>query len=274
MYKNKFNTLIAVLVALAITTLACSAGGVSVGWTPTSTPNAAAPTPAASPTLAPTAGGPLATIGAPNAYESPTPAPAVPLTATPGTTTGVTANCPKLDEARAAFGVDVTLIGTESCAYTWNSGDGSFKTVNRASGWIINSAEVDGLIYVRSGNGNTVQAKAATWRKMTENPGLTLELQFTLLTGFAALPQNAFASLVRCPECSGFPPAVPAGAAPTCPAVAGFTNSNITGGCLYKSSTPASFVIPAGWKALSGTPATWAMSGTLPGITQVSLYKQ
>lgn len=57
MYRNKFYTVIAALLALAITTLACSAGGVSVGWTPTSTPNAAAPTPAASPTLAPTAPG-------------------------------------------------------------------------------------------------------------------------------------------------------------------------------------------------------------------------
>lgn len=306
----------AALCALAIIVVACNVGGAIPGTgsvaapasTPTPTLVSAAPTATQTPTLAPTAVAGVVTpvLGltphwtntppAPAATLTPMPTPNYPATITalapvpttasatatigaPGTT-GVSPLCPKLDEARAAFGVDVTLVGTESCAYTWNSGDSSFKSVNRASGWIINSAEVDGLIYVRAGNGETVQAKASTWRYVKPvngnslYPGLTLEKQFELLSGYAALPQNAFASLIRCPECAGFPPAVPAGAAPTCPAVTGFTSSKITGGCLYKATNPTNFVIPAGWQAYYGVPAVWVTSGMLNNVTQVSLYKQ
>lgn len=289
--KLQVPMLVALVVLLAA--LACN-GGQSAQSTPTLAAPAATNTPAANPTLAPTAGGPLATIGAPNAYSSPTPAPAATLTpmptvnypatitalaptATPPgttTTTGVNPSCKTLVEARALFGVDVTLVGTEPCAYTWTSPDGSYAPVNLAKDWIATTAQSD-HIWIDDGNDTRVSAHAATFRMKSLNPGLTVDTQFDLELAFAALPQNNFAALVACHGCvnTHVVPTPSAGVSP-CPVINSFTASTIAGGCLYKSLTTANFVIPSGWKALSGVPATWTMSGTLNNVTQVSLYKQ
>lgn len=224
--------------------------------------------------------------------DNPNPAP-------PSNTTKVSNNCPSLAEARRLMGVDLTLIGEESCAYTFNSGDGSMKPVNTPTGWLYNTAEPDQLVYVGRGDGSTqkIQAKAATWRKESEYPGLSLEKQFELLSGYAALPQNQFAGSVRCRGCVGFTPNAPASsgnnpavlapaaqpapavAAPPksegCPDISGFTSKPIEGGCVYNADAPARFAIPSGWFAHYGVPAVDVdgPAQTEPG-RQFSLYKR
>lgn len=188
-------------------------------------------------------------------------------------------NCPSLEQARALFGVDVTLIGSEvgGCAWTFNTGDYGFLPVNLPLGWYATTAEADGLVYIQSGDGSIgrIHAKASTWRLIVAYPGLTLERQVELTKAYA--PYAGYdPSIVVCRGC-GQPPAQqqinPQPDSSGCPLFGGSQTQPIgDGGCVYRGEIKTASV-PDGWWALSGNPPTRVDAGPVTG-NQISFYLQ
>ncbi|MFA5770062.1 MAG: hypothetical protein WC894_01040 [Patescibacteria group bacterium] len=185
--------------------------------------------------------------------------------------------CTTLEELRSQTGLDWTRVGGpstgENCTYAYNTADYSYDPMPLLAGWMTTTAQEDGLVHVRKGDGSTVRSKATTIRLLTLNVGLTSDLQTTLTKEYA--PSAGYdPSIVICDDCSGTSSFTPA-ASPAAPSVTGFNCSPIDGGYVCKANPPANFVVPFGWKAYAGVTPQWYPSGTdLGPQSQVSLYPQ
>lgn len=187
--------------------------------------------------------------------------------------------CPTLQELRDQTDLDWTRVGGpntgENCTYAYNTADYSYDPMPLLTGWMTTTAQEDGLVHVQKGDGSTVNSKATTIRLLSANPGLTSELQTKLTKEYA--PSAGYnPSIVICDDCAaGFNDSFTPAAAPAAPSISGFTCSPIEGGYVCRASTPTNFVVPQGWRAYAGIPATWHEPGEDLGLqSQVSLYPQ
>lgn len=204
---------------------------------------------------------------------------------------GGPSSCPTLDEMRKLAGVDVTRVGTEKCAWTYNRGDYNYAdTIQLPQNFFVNVATIDSqlgevVLSFEAKGGTCGNVKAATWRFKPDYPTLTLDQATQLLKNYA--PSAGYdPSIIHQKGCENSstnaasvnPPATatPAAAAQTgCPEVAGFRSEPIDGGCLYKASTPTRFQIPDGWYAHYGNPAKDVNGpNTTEPITITSMYRR
>lgn len=184
-------------------------------------------------------------------------------------------SCPSLEWARANLHSDVVLKGESRCAYHMARNDGAYSaTVTYKSGWIVNAAEPDELVYVQIGDDTQHLVKAATWWQC-EGPCTqrALDIACAGMREFAALPQNNFAGSVRCRGSS-------AGLeSPTTVAVSatGVVNNTfngvqltpIEGGLKYVGPT---YTGPAPCRVYYGQPAQWYEPGQMISASVFSLY--
>lgn len=112
-----------------------------------------------------------------------------------------TGPCPEPVTVWNQVGVTGTKVGSEPCAFTFNTGGLDTRPIRLPRGYLATTAEGDDLVYVQMGADNTVNAKAATLRPASGNPGLTLQELFNRERQFAASQQPRFDGSLRCREC-------------------------------------------------------------------------
>lgn len=198
------------------------------------------------------------------------------ITATPAAAQqfGYHPQCPTLEQARVLFGVDVTLLGNEPCAWVMNTGDYSYLPLNLPLGWIVTSAEPDGLVYVQAGDGSLgrIQAKAMTARLMVAYPGLTPQRQVELTKAYA--PYAGYSPDIIVCRC-GQPPAQQVNPQPDSSGCPMFGNNQTApigdGGCLYNGAVVTA-PVPDGWWANAGSPPVRVDSGRLLTAGTASFY--
>lgn len=60
--------------------------------------------------------------------------------------------------------IDIALIGTEPCAATWRTANGSPVNAVCPAGWVCTFDVYNDIVRVYEGNGQIVSVRAATWR--------------------------------------------------------------------------------------------------------------
>lgn len=107
-------------------------------------------------------------------------------------------SCPQPGEVWSVIGVTGTKVGSEPCAFAFNTGRKDvYIDVTCPVGFICTTSEApSGHIFVWEGDGRAVRSKAATWRPHQGNPGLNVCDQWRREHDFGASQEPRFDEIV------------------------------------------------------------------------------